>query len=72
MTSTVPRAEYERLHYFGAAGPVSELGEEIAHRWQHEHADWKGRYWRYTLIAEDSELMTVEPVNVSARSKGSR
>lgn len=72
MTDTVPRTQYEHLRYLGAAGPASDLTEETTHRWKQENQDWKGRYWRYTLIAEDSELMTIEPVNVSARTKDSR
>ncbi|WP_216892191.1 hypothetical protein [Nocardia alni] len=72
MTDTVSHTEYTRLNYFGVAGPATDLDEATAHRLRHDNADWKGRYWRYAPVTEDSDLLRIEPVNVAGRSKDPR
>ena len=71
MTESITHSRYEQLHYLGAAGPVADLDTDTTHRWQQQHPEWKGRYWQYLPI-EDSELLRIEPVNVTARSKDPR
>jgi|GEM_PF-4247692 len=72
MTDTLSRTEYDRLHYLGGAGPATDLDPDTTGRWQHENPDWKARYWRYSLIEEDSELLRPEPINVTSRAKDPR
>ncbi|QBS44932.1 hypothetical protein [Nocardia sp. CS682] len=72
MTDTITREELDRRAHFGDAGPTSVLDEAELARWRKQYPDWKGKYWTYTPVGDNDQVLRAHPINVAARPKARR